>query len=80
MIGAQRKDLKSGNLKNLILGVAFCNKMYYNIIELGKRRTKNMPDITITLNKYESIQFNQLNTQSVSSIFNVEDKRITINL
>ena len=39
-----------------------------------------MPDIKITLNKYESIQFNQLKTQSVSSIFNLEDKPITINL
>ena len=39
-----------------------------------------MPDITITLNKYESIQFNQLKTQAVSSIFNLEDKPITIAL
>ena len=39
-----------------------------------------MPQTKITLNKYESIQFNQLKTQSVSSIFNLEDKPITITL
>lgn len=39
-----------------------------------------MPDITITLKKYESLQFNQLKTQSVSSIFNLEDKPLVITL
>ena len=39
-----------------------------------------MPDITITLNKYESVQFNQLKTQAVSSIFNLEDKPLVITL
>lgn len=39
-----------------------------------------MPDITITLNKYESIQFNQLKTQAVSSIFNLEDKPLVVKL
>ena len=39
-----------------------------------------MPDITITLNKYESVQFNQLKTQSVSSIFNLEDKPLVVTL
>lgn len=39
-----------------------------------------MPDITITLNKYESIQFNQLKTQAVSSIFNLEDKPLVVTL
>ena len=39
-----------------------------------------MPDITITLKKYESIQFNQLKTQAVSSIFNLEDKPLVITL
>lgn len=37
-----------------------------------------MPQTKITLNKYESIQFNQLKTQAVSSIFNLEDKPIEI--
>lgn len=37
-----------------------------------------MPDITITLNKYESIQFNQLKTQALSSIFNLEDKPLVV--
>ena len=39
-----------------------------------------MPDITITLKQYESIQFNQLKTQAVSSIFNLEDKPLVIKL
>ena len=39
-----------------------------------------MPDITITLNKYESIQFNQLKTQTISSIFNLEDKPLVVTL
>ena len=39
-----------------------------------------MPDITITLKKYESIQFNQLKTQAVSSIFNLEDKPLVVTL
>ena len=39
-----------------------------------------MPNIEITLKKYESIQFNQLKTQSVSSIFNLEDKPLVITL
>ena len=39
-----------------------------------------MPDIKITLKKYESIQFNQLKTQAVSSIFNLEDKPLVITL
>ena len=37
-----------------------------------------MPQTKIILNKYESIQFNQLKTQAVSSIFNLEDKPIEI--
>ena len=37
-----------------------------------------MPQTKITLNKYESIQFKQLKTQAVSSIFNLEDKPIEI--
>lgn len=39
-----------------------------------------MPNIEITLKKYESIQFNQLKTQAVSSIFNLEDKPLVITL
>lgn len=39
-----------------------------------------MPDITITLKKYESIQFNQLKTQAVTSVFNLEDKPLVVTL
>ena len=39
-----------------------------------------MPDITITLNKNDSIQFNELKTQAVSSIFNLEDKPLNVTL
>ena len=39
-----------------------------------------MPQTKITLNKYESIQFKQLKTQAVSSIFNLEDKPLVVTL
>ena len=39
-----------------------------------------MADIIITLNKYDSIQFKQFKTQSINSIYNLENDPIEIKI